>query len=343
MNGNFRSKSGLGYSIAGVLAVVILIIGIIFFLPNTFEPSPKFITVSKGQSFSSLADSLEEKGIISNSFTFKLAGRILGVTHKMRVGKYSFVSGVSNLTILSDIEGGLSAISFGITLREGVRTRVFARILKRHVGIDSARFMQYYGDTSLIGIYPHHAASLEGYLMPDTYSFFWQDDEREIVQRMITEFREFFVDSLQQRMKQMGYDLNDVVTMASIVEGEAVYDDERPIIAGVYYNRLKRRMRLQADPTVWFVVSDTSLRLTKNSMKVESPYNTYLYYGLPPGPINNPGRQSILAALYPAKHNFIYFVADNNGRHRFARNYEEHRQNIRLYRKARALARNGGK
>ena len=261
----------------------------------------------------------------------------------MRVGKYSFVSGVSNLTILNDIEGGLSAISSSITLREGVRSRVFARILKRHIGIDSNRFMQSYRDTSLIGIHPHNAKSLEGYLMPDTYSFFWQDDEREIVQRMITEFREFFVDSLQQRMKQLGYDLNDVVTMASIVEGEAVYDDERPIIAGVYYNRLKRRMRLQADPTVWFVVSDTSRRLTKNSMRVESPYNTYLFYGLPPGPINNPGRQSILAALYPAKHNFIYFVADNNGRHRFAKNYDEHLQNIRLYRKAKALAKNGGR
>jgi UPF0755 protein len=315
----------------------------IFYFPNTFEPSPKFITVSKGQSFSSLADSLADKGIIASAFTFKIAGRLLGVTQRMRVGKYSFVSGVTNQEILEDIEGGLSTISSTIALREGVRSRIFARILKRHIGIDSARFMHSYYDTSLIGIYPHNATSLEGYLMPDTYSFFWQDDEREIVQRMITEFREFFVDSLQQRMRSLGYDLNDVMTMASIVEGEAVYDDERPIIAGVYYNRLKRRMRLQADPTVWFVVSDTSRRLTKNSLKVDSPYNTYLNYGLPPGPISNPGRQSILAALYPAKHNYIYFVADNNGRHRFAKNYDEHQKNVRLYRKARELARNAGR
>lgn len=315
----------------------------IFYFPNSFDPSPKFITVSKGQSFSSLADSLYDKGIINSTLTLKLAGRALDVTHKMRVGKYSFTSGVTNQQILEDIEGGLSTVSSTVALREGVRTRIFARILKRHVGIDSARFMRSYRDTSLIGIYPHNATSLEGYLMPDTYSFFWQDDEREIVQRMITEFREFFVDSLQDRMRSLGYDLNDVMTMASIVEGEAVYDDERPIIAGVYYNRLKRRMRLQADPTVWFVVSDTSKRLTRNSLKVDSPYNTYLNYGLPPGPISNPGRQSILAALYPAKHNYIYFVADNNGRHRFAKNYEEHQKNVRLYRKARELAKNGQK
>ncbi len=315
---------------------------VIFYFPNSFEPSPKFITVSKGQSFSSVADSLEERGIINSAFTFKIAGRLLGVTQKMRVGKYSFVSGISNKEILDDIEGGYSTISSSVALREGVRTRVFARILKRHIGIDSAKFMAHYSDTSLIGIYPHNAVSLEGYLMPDTYSFFWQDDEREIVQRMITEFREFFVDSLQRRMKQLGYDLNDVMTMASIVEGEAVYDDERAIIAGVYYNRLKKRMRLQADPTVWFVVSDTSKRLTKKSLLVDSPYNTYKHYGLPPGPINNPGRASIIAALYPAKHQYIYFVADNNGRHRFAKNYEEHQRNVRLYRKARALAKNGG-
>jgi UPF0755 protein len=343
VNGKNRSNLQLIKYLAGTFILSLVIGWGIFYYPNSFEPSPKFITVSKGQSFSSLADSLYDKGIITSSTAFKIAGRVLGVTQKMRVGKYSFVSGVTNRAILEDIEGGLSTVSSSVALREGVRTRIFARILKRHIGIDSARFMQSYNDTSLIGIYPHNASSIEGYLMPDTYSFFWQDDEREIIQRMITEFREFFVDSLQQRMRSLGYDLNEVMTMASIVEGEAVFDDERAIIAGVYYNRLKRRMRLQADPTVWFVVSDTSKRLTKNSLKVNSPYNTYLNYGLPPGPISNPGRQSIIAALYPAKHNFIYFVADNNGRHRFARNYDEHQKNVRLYRKARELARNGGR
>jgi UPF0755 protein len=343
MSGKNPSKLRWLYYIASAAAAFLLSVFSVFYLPNSFEPSPKFITVSKGQSFSSLADSLENKGIIFSQFTFKLAGKYLGITQKMRVGKYSFVSGVNNLEILRDIESGRSTVSTSVPLREGVKAKVFARILRRHIGIDSARFMQYYRDTSLIGIYPHNSPTIEGYLMPDTYSFFWQDDERAIIQRMITEFREFFVDSLQQRMRELGYDLNEVMTMASIVEGEAVYDDERPIIAGVYYNRLKRRMKLQADPTVWFVVSDSSRRLTRNSLKVDSPYNTYLYYGLPPGPINNPGRRAILAALYPEQHNYIYFVADYNGRHRFAKNYEEHQKNVRLYRKARELARNSQK
>lgn len=328
--------------LGGAFFSALLFFSAVFFFPNSFSPSPAFVTVSKGQSFSSLADSLEKKEIIFSTFTFKIAGRLLGYTQKMRVGKYSFASGISNLDLLNDLEGGLSTVSLSVTLREGVRAKIFARILKRHIGIDSVRFMKFFADTSLIGIYPNNAPSLEGYLMPNTYNFFWQDDEREIIQRMITEFREFFVDSLQQRMRQLGYTLNDVMTMASIIEGEAVYDDERTIIAGVYYNRLKRRMRLQADPTVLYAVSDVPRRLTRTDLKFESDYNTYLNYGLPPGPINNPGKQSIIAALYPAKHNFIYFVADNNGRHRFAKNYEEHQKNVRLYRKARALAKNGG-
>jgi len=340
VNGNMVNNK-LSVLFVVVFLCVVILFSIVFFFPNSFTPSPKFITVSKGQSFSSLADSLEKREIILNAFTFKIAGRLLGYTQKMRIGKYSFVSGISNLDLLNDLEGGLSTVSTSVTLREGVRAQIFARILKRHIGIDSIRFMKFFADTSLIGIYPNNSPSLEGYLMPNTYNFFWQDDEREIIQRMITEFREFFVDTLQQRMKQLGYSLNDVMTMASIVEGEAVYDDERAIIAGVYYNRLKKRMRLQADPTVLYAVSAVPRRLTRTDLKFESEYNTYLNYGLPPGPINNPGKQSIIAALYPAKHNFIYFVADNNGRHRFAKNYEEHQRNVRLYRKARALAKNG--
>ena len=319
-----------------VILLLFLFLFSIFWVPNSFDPSPQFVTVSKGQTFSSVADSLSQKGILASRFTFKLAGRLLGVTQKMRVGKYSFATGATNFRILSDIGEGLSSVKTPITFREGLRAKTYARILKRNIAIDSARFMSFFTDTSLIGIYPHHSSSLEGYLMPDTYGFGWQDDERQIVETMVAEFRKFFVDSLQLRMKKLGYNLNEVLTMASIVEGEAVYDDERPIIAGVYYNRIKLNMPLQADPTIQYIVADTPRRIYYDDLKVKSPYNTYLRYGLPPGPINNPGRQSILAALYPAKHNYLYFVSDHNGRHRFTRSYSEHLKNVRLYRKARA-------
>lgn len=324
-----------------ILFAVLFAFSVIFFLPNSFEPSPGIITVSRGQSFSSVADSLVEKKMIFSKLTFKVAGHLLDVTQKMRVGKYSFETGVTNYEILMSLKNGESTVNSSIAMLEGLRAKVYARILKRHINIDSSRFIEICKDTSLIGIHPHNASSLEGYLMPDTYNFSWQDDERVIVEQMVGEFRKFFVDSLQRRMKELKYDLNDVLTMASIVEGEAVHDDERPIIAGVYYNRLRIRMPLQADPTVLYAVSDYSRRLSTKDLQVKSPYNTYLRYGLPPGPINNPGKQSILAALYPAKHKYLYFVSDYNGRHRFARDYNEHLKNVRLHRKARALAQNG--
>lgn len=327
---------------AAIIVVIIFFLGgfVIFYFPNSFEPSPKIITVSKGESFNAVAESLKANNIIFSSTTFKIAGRILGTTHSLRVGKYQFISGASNMDILEDMGNGLSTINSKVTVLEGLRYRQITKILRKEIGIDTAKFNSFFRDTSLIGIYPNHAKSLEGYLMPDTYEFYWQDDEDNVLKRMVSEFREFFVDSLQRRMKQMNMTLNEVMTMASIVEGEALYDDERPIIAGVYYNRLKKRMRLQADPTVLYAVSDHSRRLLKNDLTVSSPYNTYLHYGLPPGPINNPGRKSIIAALYPAIHNYLYFVSDANGRHRFSKNYEEHRKNVHLYRKARA-AQNG--
>ncbi len=336
MNGK-KQNNNFALSFVILLLVFFLLLGFwIFYLPNTFEHSPKIISVSKGEPFNVLAESLETRGIIRNAFTFKIAGKLLGVTQKIRIGKYSFVSGISNLDILRDMESGASTINSNVTIQEGLRAKQIAKILKREIGIDTVKFMKLFRDTSLIGIYPHRSKTLEGYLMPETYEFYWQDDEENIIKRMITEFRDFWNDSLQRRMLSLGMNLNEVLTMASIVEGEAVYDNERPIIAGVYYNRLKIKMGLQADPTVQYVVADAPRRLTKNDLKIKSPYNTYLNRGLPPGPINNPSKKSIFAALYPAKHNYLYFVSDANGRHRFAQNYEEHQRNVRLYRKARA-------
>jgi UPF0755 protein len=179
------------------------------------------------------------------------------------------------------------------------------------------------------------AASLEGYLLPDTYGFSWQQDEKEIVREQVGEFRQFFVDSLVARAAVLGWSVHQVITFASIVEGEALIDNERPIIAGVYLNRLQRGMRLEADPTIQYILDDGPRRLLYADLRRDSPYNTYRYAGLPPGPINNPGRKSILAALYPSRHDYLYFVANTRGGHWFARSYAEHQANVRRYRRDR--------
>ncbi len=325
---------------AGVVAVLLILLVVYFLLwePNSFDGSPKIVTVSRGESFSQAVDAFSSAGLVSYPVLFKLSGKIFGYAGKIKVGKYSFQSGVSNREILYAISTGTSTANPSVTIYEGLRGTLIAKILKREVGIDSMKLAEQFGDTSLIQLKNHGASSLEGFLLPDTYEFYWQVDEKEIVRDMLAEFRKFFSDSLQQQAGKMKMTIDQVLTMASIVEGETVLDRERPIIAGLYYNRLHRRMKLEADPTIQYIIPGGPRRLLYDDLKIVSPYNTYKNYGLPPGPINNPGRKSILAALYPAKHNYLYFVADGLGGHRFARTFDEHLKNVRAYRRAHALA-----
>ena len=334
---NFNSTAR---AIVVLLALVIILVPLYLLLwqSNTFESSPKIVPVSRGESFGQVVDALNSAGILANPTLFKLSGKLFGYAGKLKVGKYSFQSGMSNREILYAISTGTSTANPAVTIYEGIRGTSMARILKRDVGIDSAKFAQMLADTSLIRLPNHGASSLEGFLLPDTYEFYWQVDEKEIVHEMLAQFRMFFNDTLQDRAQHLNMSVSDVLTMASIVEGETIQDKERPIIAGLYYNRLRRRMKLEADPTIQYIIPDGPRRLLYNDLKIESPYNTYQNYGLPPGPINNPGRKSILASLYPAKNNYLYFVADGTGGHRFARTYDEHLRNVRAYRRARALA-----
>ncbi|MGE5314444.1 MAG: endolytic transglycosylase MltG [Acidobacteriota bacterium] len=302
--------------------------------PHRFAEPKKIVVIGKGKSFAAAAEVLRDSGVISNTYLFRAVGKLFGI-QTVRAGKYELESGMSTLEIMRDLKTGRSAISFFVTIPEGFRARQIARTLRREVGIDSARFMQLFMKAGEFGM-PAKTASLEGYLFPDTYDFAWHEDEREIIGRMVGQYKRFFCDSLMRRAKELKLSVNDVMTMASIVEGEAVKAEERPIIAGLYYNRLKKKMRLEADPTIQYAIPDGPRRLSYEDLKTESPYNTYRKAGLPPGPINNPGRASILAALYPAKHQYLFFVADGNGGHVFARTYDEHMNNVRAYRRHRA-------
>lgn len=334
-----KPRSYFGPSVAAAVALLIsLFFYFVLWEPNTFDPSPKVIPISRGETFAQAVDALASAGVIEHPALFSLGGKVFGYAGKIKVGKYSFSSGMSNREILYAISTATSTANPAVTIFEGLRGTHIARILKREVGIDSAKFAQLLNDTSLIHLDHHGASSLEGFLMPETYEFYWQVDEKEIINEMLNEFQRFFVDSLQRRARQMKMTIGEVLTMASIVEGETVLDAERPIVAGLYYNRLRRRMKLEADPTVQYIIPDGPRRLLYMDLRTKSPYNTYQNRGLPPGPISNPGRKSILAALYPARHDYLYFVADGTGGHRFARTFGEHLRNVRSYRRARALA-----
>ncbi len=319
-----------------ILAFVVLTFIILgyftFFLATDFK-GEKIVIVSKGMNFNEVADSMKSAGVIRNKFFFVLAGKVLSLEKSIRVGKYLFVRGMSNLDILKDLKEGKSALLITVTIREGIKAVDQAKIFVRELGIDSSLFVNLIFDKNFIYKLGISSSSLEGYLMPNTYNLFWQTDEREIITRLVEEFWKVYNDSLQNRAKSLGLSMNDVITMASIVEGETDVPEERPIIAGVYYNRLKRNMYLQADPTIQYVLPDGPRRLLYSDLMVNSPYNTYRRLGLPPGPINNPGSEAIIASLYPAQHSYLFFVATGRGGHTFSKSYVEHQKAVKNFRK----------
>ena len=326
-------------SLTTVVLILLSVTYLVFWAANTNSlASERAVIIPRGASFKTVLDSLQSSGVIRVRWTLDFAGRILGLTKTMKVGKYLFPRGLSNVGILNDLAEGKSRVLVHVPIPEGWRMERIALQYGKLLGIDSQRFISLCDRADFRKELGVDAASLEGYLMPDTYRFLWQTTEEEIVERMVEEFKLFYVDSLRKRQEEVKLTLPQVLTLASIVEGESQLDRDRPIIAGVYLNRLKKRMRLEADPTVQYVIPGGPRRLLFSDLRYDSPYNTYLYYGLPPGPINSPGRKSILAVLYPEKHAFLYFVADGTGGHVFSRNYMEHQKAVQAYRKMRREA-----
>lgn len=310
----------------------------VFWMPN---PIPNdegvVIYVPRGASFRSAVDSLETTGSLRSRWAFRLAGRVLGYDQRVYVGKYRFSRGASNATILEGLFTGSAREAEMLTIPEGWRFAYIASRSARILGIDSGEVASLCVDTAFIRSLGITAPTLEGYLMPDTYDFHWQTPGREVVTRLVGAFQDFFVDSLDVRRKELRMTMAEVLTLASIVEGESNLDEERGRIAGVYWNRLRRGMRLDADPTIQYIIPDGPRRLTYADLRINSPYNTYRRTGLPPGPINNPGRASIVATLYPESHRYLFFVATGLGGHTFTRTYSEHLRAVREFRRVRRM------
>lgn len=329
------------YRVAIVVLVVLVtaaggILYAIFYGPNEFPGTgERIFTVWKGQSFGSIVDSLESHQLIRDRALFIFVARVYGGTNKVKVGKYHFESGVSNSTLYLSLREGWGNDPITVSIPEGLRSRTIARIYARQLGTDSLRFMTLVRDSNFTRLLGVDESSLEGYLLPETYRFYWQTDEKEIIGRMIREFHSFYNDSLQQRAVELGWTTNQVMSLASIVEGEAVLHEERATISGVYHNRLRKRMRLEADPTIQFIIPDGPRRILYSDLRLESPYNTYRNFGLPPGPVNNPGKESIIASLFPEQNRYLFFVANGQGGHWFSKTYDEHLRRVREFRRDR--------
>ncbi len=302
--------------LAIVAVIVLLALYCILLWKNPSKENAKeiYIIVPKGASVSSVSDSLAKYDIIRSKLIFKIAARIVGAGSRLQPGSYRISYGLSNTDIISRLTGSEFAILFEATFPEGSHIRRIASIAKEKLGLDSTLFVKAASDTAFIhslGV-PREAKTAEGYLFPDTYRFYLMMTPQELVKRMILRWKEMIPDSLLQKRKQMGLSVHQLMTLASIVEAEARLPVERDTIAGVYWNRLKMGMKLDADPTVQYGLG-LSRPINHNDLLKENPYNTYKNLGLPPGPICNPGKLAILAALNPAKHDKIYFVARSDG------------------------------
>ena len=311
------------------LFLTVCLLGVsIFFVSNRDIDKTVFV-IEKGMSLNTVTNLLYEKDIIHNKSFFKYRVYFLGLSNKIPVGTFVVEGKVSSRNIINTIFKD-GPIRLKLTIPEGSSSEQI--FLNANILFDASdNYNVLFKDLTFMKEFNIQASSLEGYLFPDTYYFFEGTSGRKVLVTMIDEFWKNFNKTFIERTNELGFTVHEVVTLASIIEGEALLNKERAIISSVYHNRLKKRMKLQADPTIQYLIPGNPKALSIRDLRRVSPYNTYLNYGLPPGPINNPGLESIRAALYPASTDYLYFVAQGDGSHVFTTNQQDHLKAKKLY------------
>ncbi|NOY39258.1 MAG: endolytic transglycosylase MltG [Nitrospirae bacterium] len=292
---------------------------------------PVEVYVEKGMTFTETLEKLQEGGLLRDKNIILLIGKITHIDRKIKTGFYEFSGPVSPLQIINALISG-QVVEFKVTIPEGYNVWQIARRLDAAGIIAKEEFLRLAYNREFLDSMNIEAPSIEGYIFPDTYSFPRGMPPEDVLKRLVSGMRRHFTPEMKKRAEKLDLSEREVLTLASIIEKEAMADNERPLISAVFHNRLKRGMPLQADPTSIYGFRDPSGVITTKDLKRESPYNTYVIPGLPPGPIASPGLKSIMAALYPADVPYLFFVSDNNGGHRFSKTEAEHRKAVRLYR-----------
>jgi len=328
----FRKLWWKNLIVIGIFFLVIMLISSLF-LPSYNNQEKVTVIIPKGKGSFQIAQDLSQKKLIKSKVLFLLLSKILCLEKNLKAGSYEFSSS-NMLKILDKLKKG-EVKTYRVTIPEGLTKWDIADILDKRGIIEKDKFLTVVNNPSSIfkkeSFLPE--SNLEGYLYPDTYYFTKGEDTEEVVKKFVFRFKEMIFLPYQELKEKNTFPLRDVVIMASIIEKEAQLSSEKPIIAAVFYNRLKKGMRLRADPTIKYALGSFRIRLTRSELLTPSFYNTYLYNGLPPGPICNPGKDSIYAALYPANADYFYFVAKGDGSHKFSKTYKEHLEAVYKYRK----------
>ncbi|MGQ9779417.1 MAG: endolytic transglycosylase MltG [Bacillota bacterium] len=282
------------------------------------------VEIAYGSNTAQIARLLRARGLVRSELAFRLWAKLTGSERAVKAGAYALAPNMSAPKILALLRGGKEEMT-RVTVPEGSTLAQIAAILAAHGITEAETFLSFARDPALMAeVAPEAQGSLEGFLFPDTYYFSPAAGAEGAIRMMAARFQEVFTPAMRARAKALGRSVREIVILASLVEGEAKRAEERPLIAAVFYNRLRRGMPLQSCATVQYALGKHKERLLYEDLQAASPYNTYLHPGLPPGPIGCPGLASLQAALYPAKVDYLYFVAKPDGSHVFSSTYAEH-------------------
>jgi UPF0755 protein len=296
------------------------------------HPPSKVVVIPEGSTFQHVAGLLERERLVKSRSAFVLLGKALEADRKIRPGEYELSPAMAPADILSKLLAG-RVVLHAVTIPEGYTMVQIADVLAQHRITDRAEFLRLAKDKSFIKTLGISAETLEGYLYPDTYRFPKPVPAKEVIRTMVEQLNQVVTPDWQSRAKDIHLTLHQVLTLASVIEKETGSGEERPQISSVFHNRLQKKIPLQSDPTVIYGLPDFDGNLHKKDLSHPSPYNTYRWAGLPPGPIANPGAQAIRATLYPAVSPYLYFVSKNDGTHQFSATLVEHNKAVEKYQK----------
>lgn len=281
------------------------------------------VMVPAGSSFSAAVDSLERAGVITSPRLFRFYASARGRDRELKAGTYLFEPGSSWNDVLDALTRGKGLVHT-VTIPEGFSLASISQTMGRVLAVPPESILVAATDSALRRRLDVPTPTLEGYLFPDTYTFAAGTTPQEAVRALVSRFERVWKPEWNSRLQELAMSRHDILTLASIIEKEARLAEERPVISGVYHNRLRIGMLLQADPTVQYALGKHVDRVLYKDLEIDSRYNTYKHAGLPPGPIASPGVASIEAALFPANVPYLYFVAHPDGHHEFRRTYAEH-------------------
>lgn len=316
---NFISKLFFIFSLIFLIAIL-FITAIYFPLEENFT-TQKVVNIPSGTNAKEIVDLLEKNEIIrENNYTFRILIKLLKLEDQLKYGEYNLSPSMNMLQILDKLVKG-EVITYKITIPEGYTSTQIAELLDKKEVVEEEAFLKLVKDSEKIP---------EGYLFPDTYEVPKKYGPENMVKTMLSNFNQIALENeFTDKAEEIGFSLDEIIILASIIEKEAKFTEEKSKVSSVFHNRLKTGMKLQSCATIQYILEVQKERLDENDLKIDSPYNTYLYKGLPPGPICNPGLDSIIAALEPVEEDYLYFVLGENGKHIFSKTYQEHLKNKR--------------